>query len=86
MSSKNKISFEKMSHAITTILNDVNKIRDLLEKNREFIKNRTPIQIDEAYFFLMSNIEELQLIIHKLFNIATKVAFSNYQVNFDVII
>lgn len=45
---KNEITFERMPEAIATILSEVSKIRDLVEKDRKPTEKCKPIGIDEA--------------------------------------
>ncbi|MBV5284067.1 MAG: helix-turn-helix domain-containing protein [Paludibacter sp.] len=45
---KNEITFERMPEAIATILSEVSKIRDLVEKDRKPTEKRKPMDIDEV--------------------------------------
>lgn len=45
---QDKITFDKLPEMVEIILNEVNKIRSLVEKDREPTKSRVPISIEEA--------------------------------------
>ena len=51
--SENEITFEKMPQAIAMILSEVSNIKHLIEKEREPIKSRKPIEIEEACKIIM---------------------------------
>ena len=48
MSAENKLSFDQLPETVAKILTEVNKIRDLVEKDRVPIEKRKPLGIDEA--------------------------------------
>lgn len=45
---ENVITFEEMPRAISTILKEIDKIKDLIEQDRKPTEKRRPIEIDEA--------------------------------------
>lgn len=51
--SENEITFEKMPQAIAMILSEVSNIKHLIEKEREPVKTRQPIDIEGASQVIM---------------------------------
>jgi len=62
---KEAITFEKLPETVATILREIYKIRDLVERDREPIQKRKPIGIKEACLILQKAVPTVYALARK---------------------
>ena len=65
MNKEEEVTFDKLPETVATILREIYKIRDLVEKDREPIQKRKPIGIKEACLILQKAVPTVYALARK---------------------